>query len=381
MGKRKYQRVALLLGLLFLVFIIEGLLFYHAKIAVYQEEQERLGQLILKYPQFEQDLIKIYRGENNRDAMYRNAGARLEKKYGYAINDAPGIRSMQIYGSSMAIVLIVGIIGILYLWRRQRRAEELLLIEMERMAESKYELEQFFQQTKSKLVKEEQDTKALITDIAHQLKTPVAALKMGCEILVSTELSKTETEELQLQKYEEVQRLEVLLQSLMNVSKLEANLINIKQVNTSIKETLISATNNVYMKMSEKRIDIIMEKFEDIEIPHDSKWTAEAISNILENAIKYSESYKKIQVRVSQMISNILIEIEDEGIGIDSNEINQIFKRFYRGNHKIIQTCEGSGVGLYLARKIMEEQGGTICVKSVKHKGSIFKITLPKERF
>lgn len=163
----------------------------------------------------------------------------------------------------------------------------------------------------------------------------------------------------------------------MNLSKLETKMIQIRPISAGIRETLRSAVNSVYMKALDKQIDISLEEFPDRKVLHDPKWTAEVFVNVLDNGIKYSEEKKRIFIRVNELVSCLLIEIRDEGIGIDPKERNQIFKRFYRGKHDNVQSVEGSGIGLYLARRIIEEQGGTICVKGAVSGGSIFQITLP----
>ena len=109
----------------------------------------------------------------------------------------------------------------------------------------------------------------------------------------------------------------------------------------------------------------------------DRRWTAEAFTNLIENAVKYSKAGSMVQLRVSPLIQNVLIEIEDDGIGIPEGEQHQIFKRFFRGSNAVLASKEGAGVGLYLARKIIEQHGGTIVVKPKHGQGSIFKITLP----
>ncbi len=102
------------------------------------------------------------------------------------------------------------------------------------------------------------------------------------------------------------------------------------------------------------------------------------MANLLDNAIKYSGEHSKILMRTEEMASYVRISVEDYGIGIPKEERHQIFKRFYRG--KLVSHLEGSGVGLYLAREIMEKQNGTIFVLSRpgKQKGSIFSVQLPK---
>ena len=157
-------------------------------------------------------------------------------------------------------------------------------------------------------------------------------------------------------------------------------MIRLKPENKSLKRTLTQAVNSIYMKAYEKQIDISMEEFTDIRLPHDSRWTEEVIVNILDNAVKYSPSKTAITIRVSELLSYVMIEIQDQGIGISPSEFQNIFKRFYRGNSPEIKDTNGSGVGLYLARKIIEQQGGTICAKSSgSHTGSNFILTLPKQ--
>lgn len=107
----------------------------------------------------------------------------------------------------------------------------------------------------------------------------------------------------------------------------------------------------------------------------------EALSNILENAVKYSEKGTTIHIGVSCLVNHVLIQIEDEGIGIPEGEQHEIFKRFYRGSNVKNTIKEGAGVGLYLARSIIEKQGGTIAAKrnhgKRNHgKGTTFLITL-----
>lgn len=98
--------------------------------------------------------------------------------------------------------------------------------------------------------------------------------------------------------------------------------------------------------------------------------------NVMENAIKYSEIGSKIYVMVNELGSLVKIDIKDEGIGIPEEEYNNIFKRFYRVDNSKILKEEGSGVGLYLTRKIMEKQGGNIIVKSEEGVGTTFSLLL-----
>lgn len=239
------------------------------------------------------------------------------------------------------------------------------------------ELGYYFASLKERLDREENSTKSLITDISHQLKTPLSSLRMSHELVQEIELTYEERQEFLIKEEQEIHRLEILLEELVNLSRLENNMIQIKRKLSSIKKTLTEAVNQVFMKAYSKDIKLQVDIEDDFKIYHDSKWTVEAISNVLDNAIKYSNAGTCISIFVHRLPHLILIEIEDEGIGIPTEELHRIFQRFYRGKNASSQVKEGAGIGLYLTRRILEEQGGTIVAKRKQQNGTIFRITFP----
>ena len=234
-------------------------------------------------------------------------------------------------------------------------------ITREELREKYIELQNHFEKVREKLSREENNIKSLITDISHQLKTPIASLKMSCELAGSADLTWEEREEFYKKEWDEIQRLENLLDSLIHVSRLESGMIQIQPEMGSLKNTLVQAVNSVYMKAYEKSIDISLDEFQDVQIVHDSKWTGEVFVNILDNAVKYSPEHTEIRIRVTELATCMMLEFIDQGTGIPPEEAHRVFQRFYR-NQEYVKKQEGSGVGLYLARKILEKQG-TICVK------------------
>lgn len=235
----------------------------------------------------------------------------------------------------------------------------------------------YFYDLKECLAEEENSTKALITDISHQLKTPLASVKMSHELSLSKELSEEERVSFMETETQEILKMEVLLDELVKLSRLENSMIQIKCEKCSIKKTISEAVSQIYIKANVKNIEICVDIEHDMEIIHDHKWTVEALVNILDNAVKYSEKGTTISILVNCLVNHILIQIEDEGIGIPEGEQNEIFKRFYRGSNVKNITKEGAGVGLYLARSIIEQQGGSIVAKRKNSRGTIFQITLP----
>ncbi len=232
---------------------------------------------------------------------------------------------------------------------------------------------------KKQLEDEKENTKSMITDISHQLKTPVSALGLSLELLGDEQITEEEKREFLERGKQEVEKLNHLMGTLVNLSRLEADMIRLEPRKASLKATLIRGVNGIYLKAEEKQIEMEMKEFPDMELLHDPRWTAEAISNVLDNAVKYSPAKSTIRIRVEPMVSYVLIEVEDEGIGIEKSEYPNIFKRFYRGKRPEVEAQEGAGVGLYLVRKIFEEQGGNVCAAAARGRGTVIRMMLPKK--
>lgn len=248
-----------------------------------------------------------------------------------------------------------------------------------KIEDSLRELGYYFTSLKAQLDREENSTKSLITDISHQLKTPLSSLKMSHELAQEMKLTYEERQEFLIKEEQEIHKLEVLLEELVNLSRLENHMIQIKPELSGIKNTLTDAVNQVFMKAISKDIKLQVDIKEDINVNHDSKWTVEAISNVLDNAIKYSNAGSCVYIYVHRLPNLILIEVEDDGIGIPTEELHKIFQRFYRGKKASSLVKEGAGIGLYLTRRILEEQGGIIVAKRKQQNGTVFRITLPIE--
>ncbi len=229
--------------------------------------------------------------------------------------------------------------------------------------------------------KEKEETKALVTDLSHQLRTPLMALKASFDILSSKEPGDAEYGEFLARCSAQIERLTELVESLLQISRMETGLIEVKLAPGSLFDTILLAVNRIYPRASEKKMEIILEEFpEEMEhqmVEQDQKWLAEAIINVLENAVKYSDAGTTVRIRVQKMAVSIRLEIEDEGIGVPSSERSRIFQRFYRGSDNKVQKEEGQGIGLYLTRQIIEKHGGTIRVMAAKPRGSRFVIQLP----
>lgn len=400
MDKRKLQRVILCAGILLVTLALGFLLLRSVWETVYQEDARKLGVLSEEYPEEEAALAAVFNGKAPDAGSASNAGAsfsdssatagqadplseglRLFDKYGYTLSDSLRSETMWLYALSGAAVLTgAAVLAVLLLLKssaESKRDRE----QIDRLTQELEELKRRSSLMEQKLRREEQNTKSLVTDISHQLKTPLSSLKMSYELADSPDLTPEEHTEFTRKEREDVTKLESLLGVFSQLTRLESGMIQIRPENASLKETISRAVNSIYMKAFEKGIDISLEEFPDVLISHDPRWTSEVLLNILDNAVKYSPSGTEITVRVTRLASYMMIEISDQGIGIPASEVQDIFKRFYRGSAPEVKQTDGSGVGLYLARRILEEQGGTICVKPGNSGGSTFVLTLPLPGF
>jgi len=223
--------------------------------------------------------------------------------------------------------------------------------------------------------KEEKEViQGFISDMSHQMKTPLAGISMYADLLLEGHTSENEQHEFFTRIKHGTDNLQWMMDSLIKMSRLEVGAIQLSPVRQNIRETISAAIASVLAVASKKNIEIEVISFEDVPLLHDKRWTQEAIVNILENAIKYSDVDGKISVGLEMLPLHTKIIVTDYGIGIDKNDWHKIFKRFYRG--KNAKTADGAGLGLYLVTLIMEKQGGYVMVDSTVGEHTTFSLFL-----
>jgi len=223
--------------------------------------------------------------------------------------------------------------------------------------------------------KEEKETiQGFISDMSHQMKTPLSGISMYADLLLEGNLSVEEQREFLSRVKSSTDKLQWMMDSLIKMSRLEVGAIQLTPVSESIRQTISDAIGSVVAAASKKNINISVADFEDTPLYHDKRWMREAIANVLENAVKYSAPDSEIEVSVEPLPLYTKIVITDHGIGIDKSDWNMIFKRFYRSQS--VKDNEGAGLGLYLAALIMEKQGGYIMVDSIPSDFTSFSLFL-----
>ena len=243
------------------------------------------------------------------------------------------------------------------------KVQEKLLQYYEKMKE---EQQQSFQ--------DKQTIQELVSDISHQVKTPTANIQMITGILSQHDLAREKRIEFLNLMTAQINKLDFLMQSLIKMSRLETGTFVLHTEETRLSNTIAHAMSTVLAKAEKKNIQLSADCDSKLTVKHDPKWTAEAIGNILDNAVKYTPHGGTISVSVRPWQFYTRIDISDTGIGIDEENYNKIFQRFYRAEE--VAAEQGVGLGLYLARGIITRQNGYITVKSKRGEGSTFSVFL-----
>ena len=231
---------------------------------------------------------------------------------------------------------------------------------------------------REKAGKEKGEIAALLSDLSHQLKTPLANILMNTEILKEEKLTKKEQEMFLERNQEQAEKIQWLMKNLVKASRLEQGILTFESRPAPLEETIAKSISGVYAQAREKKISLEAEPFASCSPVHNPKWTAEAMGNILENAVKYSPAGSRIKIQVRPLEMYVQVNIRDQGPGIPEKEYNRIFQRFYRGEQ--VEQEEGTGLGLYLAQQILQKEKGYVTVSSRAGEGSCFSLYLLKSR-
>lgn len=217
----------------------------------------------------------------------------------------------------------------------------------------------------------------LLSDISHQTKTPLANLKLYSSLLMEEELTPRQREQAQV-IFQQSEKLSFLIETLVKLSRLETDVLAVTPKSQPLSPLLERAASQAKAAAEQKGIALQLHLQQQAEMKalYDLRWTAEALGNLLDNAVKYTPPGGCIQVSATQYELFCRIDVRDNGIGIAEEEQAQIFGRFYRGRQ--VREQEGLGIGLYLAREIVQKQGGYLKLSSRPGQGSTFSLYLPR---
>ena len=220
--------------------------------------------------------------------------------------------------------------------------------------------------------KDKTTLKDSLSDISHQIKTPITSILIMLDNILSDENMPEDIKKNFIKDIKrEIVNIKFLVESILKLSKIDSNSIKFIKKEVLIKDIINEAVKNVSMLSELKNIEIIVSGDDSIKTICDLKWQVEAITNILKNCIEHSYENRKIYINYNQNNMYTELKIEDNGTGIDAKDLPHIFERFYKGKNS---SSDSVGIGLALSKSIIESNNGYIQVDSKLNKGTTFII-------
>ena len=368
---------------------------------VVENNQAILGEVLTEHPELEDDIVDIITQSRSKENI--NSGAEILQKYNYdnsiSISNEPIISESlgNIFALNLAFVVFTFIVFIIlsfsyfrkiytdikdmtdYVYhnsegryydmkdKNQEGQIGLLKVELMKMTTILKEKVNLLQNEKIFL-------NNTISDISHQLKTPMTSLIILNDLMYG-DLDKEKRIEFLDKTSSQLSRMEWLIKSMLKLAKVEAKVIEFKTEKVNIDELIRKSISPMIIPMELKNIAISINGKEDASYTGDIEWSAEAITNIIKNCVEHTPDNGQIEINYEENPIYSEIVIKDNGEGIDKKDLPNIFKRFYKGKNS---KSDSVGIGLAMAKSIVESQNGTIYVKSKKGVGSEFHIIFHK---
>lgn len=394
----KNNKIKILSVIIFTIFYITILLFSNfTMLKKYNENNNILLNNIIN------NVLEKYREVKEEDILNNlnsNSSINFSKKYGIDLsNDTMVVKNRKIIKELVYFDIFLTILFIslmLFFLNQFKKSEnkdlEIIIDYLEKINKHNYELKieeneegnlsilkneiyktaVYLNEQASKSQEEKEKLKVFLSDISHQLKTPLTSINLMIDnILDNNNLSLEEKRKILFQIKHKIKHINSLILILLKLAKFDSNTIVFKRQNNDLLTIINEASKNVSALADLKNIEININSNDNINIYCDYKWEVEALTNIIKNCIEYSLENSKIDIFINDNNLYTKLTIKDYGKGMDKEEIKNIFKRFYKGNNSFNDSI---GIGLSLAKNIIEKDNGLISVKSKKNNGTEFII-------
>ncbi|WP_427050601.1 ATP-binding protein [Paenibacillus sp. TC-CSREp1] len=390
------------LGFTAIIYVVMNLQIQSINETVVNQHAAFVGQVLSKQPQLEDQLVhNITQGSDQQDLML---GKQILSQYGYTeqmnIQDQPALSGTALPGNTALIFFLCGIpVLMLIFWEYRKLFSRIRRVThaAEQVVEGQFDtslpenaegdfsaLGHSFNMMAGRLshsvdqLKQEKTFLShLLTDISHQLKTPLASLLVFNDNMLHDPRMKEEIRTTFLERSrQQIERMEWLIISLLKLARVEAGAIVFQMQNVKPKDIIESTVLTLQTLAEQKKQTIIVQGGEGMFLHADEEWLTEAIINLTKNALEHSPVSGKVYITMEDEGLFHSIIIRDEGEGINTDQIPHVFTRFYRGRSNA--KPHSTGVGLSLTKSIIEGMGGTISVSSEPGKGAEFRITFMK---
>ena len=371
------------------------------KADVIQNNQAIVGNIVSKYPELEKDIVSVITQAKNKENT--DLGAKVLQKYNY--DSSTNLSQEPIVQNNIYKMLKINILFITFVFLCLITISFYFFIKIYRDIKDmtdyvyhssegrEYEMKNKNQEGQIGLLKTEimkmttvlKEKVALlhsekiflndtISDISHQLKTPMTSLMLLTDLMYN-DLDKEKKIEFLDRTNAQLSRMDWLIKSMLKLSKLEAKVIDFKTDKVNINELIKRSISPLLVPIELRNISLNINGDKEASYIGDIEWSSEALGNIIKNCIEHTKEGGNLNISYEENPIYSEIVIKDNGEGIDKDDIPNIFKRFYKGKNS---KSDSVGIGLAMEKSIIESQNGDIYVKSEKNKGTEFHITFHK---
>lgn len=399
MKNKKYLKTYLLKNLLVICLLLFAFMFvWKLEYNTYKKNFNYKLNAILEtvkeeYPNIsDEEVIKILKSDIRANEVLKKYGYNIEKDSYIISNDKLNFKFNILNITLLLIfVLIVMIIFIRYNSKNDKEIDKIIKciedinhknyeLKIEELSEDKlsilkqeiYKTTIMLKEAAENSLDDKINLKNSLQDISHQLKTPLTSISIMLDNIIDDPGMDKETRDKFIKQIKrDTMNITFLVQEILKLSKFEANTVEFIRSNVQVKRIISETVQNVANLCDLKNVEVVVENKCRNNITCDFKWQTEAITNILKNAIEYSRNDSKVLIKCYDNNLYSAIEIRDFGKGMDEEDTLNIFKRFYRGKASIKDSV---GIGLALAKAIIEKDNGRVIVESEKGTGTTFII-------
>ena len=403
LGKKRKQFLVFEL-LLFFVCILFAMIMTHVTTNIYhkhiyEREGTLLKRMIEEHPESEEEVIQTY-----EHIDFQKIDTSILEKYGYVTSD--DLKYFQdlrhayynlLLSQILFVTFVFVILNIAYIWyqwnqdRKLKELDQYLLAVLagnynldirdyqdgilSSLKNDVYKMSVLLKEDKERALEQQKYLESVLSDISHQLRTPLTSMYVMNDLLSDGKVRGKQKKEILSKNRTQLERIEWLITTLLKMSRIDAGTVVFKEEKVITKELIKKALEPISIPIELKKQTVLIVGDKKSTVLLDKKWTIEAFVNILKNAHEHTPVGGMIIIKITDNPLYTEFLIQDNGTGIEKEDLPHIFERFYKGKNS---SSESIGIGLNMSKTIIQKENGTIMVESIKEKGTTFTIRFYK---